>query len=130
MRILFICVENTCRSQMAEGFAKAFDMSAESAGVKRGSAVDPVAVSVMAEIGIDISHQKSKALDTLKLSNYDTVISMCSVKTNDFCPSAFLGTQENWNIDDPKGASIEKFRQVRDLIADKVHELAQRERLT
>jgi arsenate reductase len=123
LKVLFICVENSCRSQIAEGFARQLGLEAESAGVKAGSGVDPDAVKVMAEAGIDISNQFSKALDNEKLASYDAIISMCSVKTADFCPSTFIGTQANWNIEDPKGQSLDVFRRVRDEIKAKVEEL-------
>lgn len=124
MRVLFICVENSCRSQIAEGFGKLMGLEAESAGVKAGVGVNPDAVKVMAEIGVDISKQYSKAIDNDKLSDYDAVISMCSVKTAGFCPSTFIGTQANWNIEDPKGQPLDVFRRVRDEIKAKVEELA------
>lgn len=124
MRVLFICIENSCRSQIAEGFGRHFGLEADSAGVKAGAGVNPDAVKVMDESGIDISKQFSKAIDSEKLGAYDAVISMCSVKTADFCPSTFIGTQANWNIEDPKGQSLELFRHVRDEIKAKVEELA------
>ena len=124
MKVLFICVENSCRSQIAEGFGRYLGLESDSAGVKTGSGVNPDAVKVMEEAGIDISKQFSKTINLEKLVDYDTVISMCSVKTADFCPSTFIGTQANWNIDDPKGQPIEEFRRVRDQIKAKVEELA------
>jgi arsenate reductase len=124
MKVLFICVENSCRSQMAEGFARQHGLDAYSAGVKAGSGVNPDAVVVMTEAGLDISKQFSKAIDYGLLPEYDAVISMCSVKTSDVCPSTFIGTQANWNIEDPKGQPIEVFRRVRDQIKAKVQELA------
>ncbi len=124
MKVLFICVENSCRSQIAEGFARRLGLNAESAGVRAGSGVNPDALKVMAEIGIDISMQYSKAIDHRKLPTYDAVLSMCSVKTVDFCPSTFIGTQANWNIEDPKGQTLDVFRRVRDEIKAKVEELA------
>lgn len=123
LKVLFICVENSCRSQIAEGFARQLGLEAESAGVKAGSGVNPDAVKVMAEAGIDISNQFSKAIDNEKLASYDSIISMCSVKTADFCPSTFIGTQANWNIEDPKGQPLDVFRRVRDEIKAKVEEL-------
>lgn len=124
MKVLFICVENSCRSQIAEGFGRQLGLEADSAGVKAGAGVNPDAVIVMNEAGIDISRQFSKAIEYEKLADYDAVISMCSVKTADFCPSTFIGTQANWNIDDPKGQPIDEFRRVRDQIKAKVEELA------
>lgn len=123
LKVLFICVENSCRSQNAEGFARQLGLEAESAGVKAGSGVNPAAVKVMAESGIDISNQFSKAIDNGKLASYDAIISMCSVKTADFCPSTFIGTQANWNIEDPKEQPLDVFRRVRDEIKAKVEEL-------
>lgn len=124
MRVLFVCVENTCRSQIAEGFARSMGLEADSAGVRAGSAVNPDAVEVMSEIGIDISGQSSKSVDSLELGTYDTVVSMCSVDTADLCPATFMGTQANWNIEDPKGKSLDVFRRIRDLIEEKVKALA------
>jgi arsenate reductase len=124
LKVLFICVENSCRSQIAEGFGRQLGLETDSAGVKAGAGVNPDAVKVMAEAGIDISKQFSKAIDNGKLASYDAVISMCSVKTADFCPSTFIGTQANWNIEDPKGQPLDVFRRVRDEIRGKVEELA------
>lgn len=126
MKVLFICVENSCRSQIAEGFARQLGLEAESAGVNAGSGVNPNATAVMAELGVDISKQYSKPIDQEKLANYDAVISVCSVKTADFCSSTFIGTQANWDIDCPKGQPIEVFRRIRDEIRAKVEELAAR----
>lgn len=123
LKVLFICVENSCRSQIAEGFARQFGLEAESAGVKAGHGINPDAVKVMAEAGIDISNQFSKSVDNKKLASYDAIISMCSVKTTDFCPSLFIATQANWNIEDPKGQPLDVFRRVRDEIKAKVREL-------
>lgn len=124
MKVLFICVENSCRSQMAEGFGRQLGLDAESAGVNAGSGVNPNAVTVMAESGIDITTHFSKPIDLEKLGKYDAVISMCSVNTADFCPSTFIGTQANWNIDCPKEQPLEVFRRIRDEIKTKVEELA------
>ncbi|RTL39908.1 MAG: arsenate reductase ArsC [Candidatus Melainabacteria bacterium] len=124
LKVLFICIENSCRSQIAEGFGRRLGLEAESAGIKAGAGVNPDAVKVMDEIGVDISKQYSKAIDNEKLGNYDAIISMCSVKTADFCPSTFIGTQANWNVEDPKGQPLDVFRRVRDEIKSKVEELA------
>lgn len=108
---------------MAEGFARHLGLQADSAGVRAGSGVNPDAVDAMAEVGIDISGKTSKAIDHQKLASYDAVISMCSVDTADFCPSTFVGTQSNWNIEDPFGQPPEVFRRIRDEIRHKVEEL-------
>ena len=124
MKVLFICIENSCRSQIAEGFGRLLGLEADSAGAKAGAGVNPDAVRVMNEIGVDISKQYSKAIDDEKLGDYAAIISMCSVKTADFCPSTFIGTQANWNIEDPKGQPLEVFRRVRDEIKTRAEELA------
>lgn len=111
---------------MAEGFGRLLGLESDSAGIRAGSGVNPDASKVMAEIGVDISKQFSKPIDNVKLSEYDAIISMCSAKTTDFCPSTFIGTQENWNIEDPKGQPLEVFRRVRDVIRSKVEELVRR----
>jgi arsenate reductase len=126
MKVLFICAENTCRSQMAEGFARKLGIDSHSAGVKAGKGVNPDAVVVMSEVGIDISGQHSKAIDTMQLADYDAIISMCSVKTADICPAKFIGTQADWNIEDPWGQPIEVFRRVREEIKDNVDKLAEK----
>lgn len=124
MKVLFICIENTCRSQMAEGFARHLGLEAESAGMRAGSGVNPDAVTAMAELGIDIAGQNSKEIDYDHLDKFDAVISMCSAKTADICPSTFVGVQANWNVEDPKGQSPEVFARVRDEIKTKVEWLS------
>lgn len=79
----------------------------------------------MKELGIDISKHSSKSIDRDRLAKYDCVISVCSVKTADLCPSTFAGVHQNWNIDCPKGQPIEFFRRRRDEIRTKVEDLAQ-----
>ena len=80
----------------------------------------------MAEAGIEISNNYAKAIDYESLPEYDAVISMCSVKTTDFCPATFIGTQANWDIEDPKGQTLDVFRRVRNEIKSKVEELAKK----
>lgn len=124
MKVLFICAENTCRSQMAEGFARALGIDAESAGIKSGAGVNPTAVSVMKECGIDISGHLSKAIDPSSLSRFDMVVSLCHASTADVCPSTFLGAQENWNVEDPWQQPLAQFRLIRDEIRARVEGLA------
>lgn len=124
MKILFICVENACRSQMAEGvfnhLAKG-EHEAFSAGISTAEEVNPLAVKVMEEIGIDISDQKPKLIDLEMVTDMDKVISMGCI---DKCPSVKI--DEDWEIKDPKGKGIEKFRQAREMIYQKVKESIQR----
>ena len=118
--ILFLCVGNACRSQMAEGFAREFGgdkFEVYSAGFHPAGFVAPNAVAVMKEAGIDISRQRSKGFADLPDQGYDYVISL---GCKDVCP--FYPSQEKieWNIEDPIGQPIEIFRQVRDKIRSKV----------
>lgn len=123
MKILFICLENTCRSQMAEGFAKEFGLDAESAGLKAGAGVNKNAVTVMKELDIDISGQKSKCLDDLSVDKFELIISLCGADASAICPGGGFSKSDNWNIDDPHGKDIVEFRRVRDLIKEKVSAL-------
>jgi len=120
---LFICVENACRSQIAEAFFNRYAMSkavAISAGTRPANQVNPKAVEVMKEVGIDISKQKPKLLTQEMTKQVDRTVTMgCSA---DFCPAPYVKA-EDWSIEDPSGRSIEKFREVRDEIKKKVKKL-------
>lgn len=119
-RILFVCVENSCRSQMAEGFAKYFskgNLEVFSAGSKPKGEINPLAVEVMKEIGIDISGQISKGFSDLPVRNFDYVITL---GCKDICPFFPADRHIEWQIDDPQGKDINFFRKVRDQIKDKV----------
>ena len=115
-KILFVCVENSCRSQMAEGFAKAFAkgaIEAYSAGSRPSGRVNPHAVEVMAEIGIDIANARSKGFDALPQRHFDWAISMGCADT---CPAAMADHHAAWHIADPKGKTLDGFRDARDAI--------------
>lgn len=121
-RIMFVCKKNSRRSQMAEGFAKALGndkISATSSGLE-ASHVDPIVVQVMSEIGIDVSHQSSKALSEFEPEAFDAVISLCGCGVN--LPKGWVlrETFEDWQLDDPEGHSIEVFRRVRDQVKARV----------
>jgi len=131
MKLIFVCVENSCRSQIAEGFARYYGkemflrgkgeaISVYSAGSKPSGVVNPMAVDVMKEKGIDISNQKSKGLDELPEGEFDVLVIM---GCGDECPTVSTRKRIDWQIKDPKGASIEVFREVRDEIEKKVLEL-------
>ncbi len=125
-RVLFVCIENSCRSQMAEAFARlrAGDrIEAYSAGSRPSGQVNPKAVSAMAELGVDLSGQRSKSLDELPGIRFDYVITM---GCGDECPFVQADHHEDWQIPDPKGLPMDEFRQVRDLIGQRVSELAER----
>lgn len=128
MRILFLCVANSARSQMAEGIARAEwgnDVAVLSAG-SQPKAVNPLAVKVMEEIGIDISRHKSKSIDSLDISNIDIIITLCE---EEICPVVF-GNQKkiHWPLRDPANPALEKaeqvqlFRQIRNELKKRIHE--------
>ena len=124
-KILFVCVGNSCRSQMAEGFARHFGKQkteVKSAGTKPALSVSGKATSVMAEEGIDISSHYPKKFSNEDLEWADKIILMgCGVE----CPN--VGTVsdkvEDWGIDDPIGQPIETYRKIRDEIKHKVKDL-------
>jgi len=120
IRILFVCIENSCRSQMAEGFAKKFGgdkIEAFSAGSKPSGIVNPDAIKVMKEVGIDISDQISKGFELLPYNKFDYVVTM---GCEDVCPYFPAKEKIDWQIEDPKDKSIDVFRKVRDEIGSKV----------
>ena len=123
--ILFVCVENAGRSQMAEGFFNKYapkGYEAISAGTKPLSQINPIAVEAMKEAGIDISNQKSKELTDDMIRNSSNIVNMgCMEKES--CPTLFLQNLLDWNIEDPKGKPIEKVREIRDEIDHRVKEL-------
>ncbi|MBC7218920.1 MAG: arsenate reductase ArsC [Hadesarchaea archaeon] len=122
-KVLFVCVENSARSQMAEAFfnSVAKTARAESAGTKPAARVNPMAVKVMEELGIDISAARPKMLTLEMLKTADRVITMGCI-SGELCPASLVPT-EDWGIEDPAGKSIEKFREVRDLIRERVERL-------
>ncbi|MGH9973912.1 MAG: arsenate reductase ArsC [Nitrososphaeraceae archaeon] len=123
--ILFVCVENAGRSQMAEGFFNKNapeDYRAISAGTKPVSQINPVVIEVMKEVGIDISNQKSKEItEDMMRNSFKTVNMGCMVKES--CPTLFLPNVLDWNLEDPKGKSVEKVIELRDEIDQRVKEL-------
>jgi arsenate reductase (thioredoxin) len=123
--ILFVCVENAGRSQMAEGFFNKYapkGYEAISAGTKPVSQLNPIAVEVMREAGVDISNQKSKELTEDMIRNSSNIVNMGCLE-KDSCPTLFLQNLLDWNIEDPKDKPIEKFREIRDEINQRVKEI-------
>ncbi|MGE5279170.1 MAG: arsenate reductase ArsC [Deltaproteobacteria bacterium] len=121
--VLFVCVENACRSQMAEAFARklgAGRVAAYSAGSRPRGAVDPDAVRAMNEAGIDIAPAVSKGFDDLPLREFDYVVTM---GCRDACPLAPAVRRIDWDIPDPKGRDAVFFREVRDRIERQVWDL-------
>ncbi len=124
-RVMFVCKKNSCRSQMAEGFARHLGegkISVTSSGLE-ASEVNPTAVEVMSEIGIDISSQTSKALSDFQPQDYDIVISLCGCGVN--LPEAWVLREvfQDWQLDDPADQPIETFHRVRDEIKERVETL-------
>ena len=123
--ILFVCVENTGRSQMAEGFFKKYasdGFKTLSAGTKPGYQLNPIVVEAMKEVGIDISKQKSKELTDEMIRDSDNVVNMGCMDKN-FCPTIWIPKVIEWDLEDPKGKSIEKVREIRDEIEKRVKEI-------
>ncbi|HZA63530.1 MAG TPA: arsenate reductase ArsC [Nitrososphaeraceae archaeon] len=124
--VLFVCVENAGRSQMAEGFFRKYaprGYMTLSAGTKPSGDINPLAIEVMKEIGIDISNQKSKDITEDMMRNSTKIVNMgCMDKS--FCPTLFIPNVIDWGIEDPKGKPIEKVREIRDDIDAKVRQLA------
>jgi len=122
-KVLFICVENSCRSQIAEGIGRHLGSDiflSYSAGSKPSGKVNPLAIEVMKEIGIDISLNTSKGFNDFITSNFDYVITL---GCKDVCPFFPADKHIEWQIDDPKGKGIEYFRVARDTIKHKIEEL-------
>jgi len=123
--VLFVCVENAGRSQIAEGFFNKYapkGFKVQSAGTKPVSRINPTVVEAMMEVGIDITVQKSKELRDEMIRNSNHIVNMgCLDKS--FCPILFLPKVIEWNLPDPKGKSIEEVREIRDEIEKRVKEL-------
>ncbi len=127
--VLFVCVGNSCRSQMAEGFGNHYGQGkvvAFSAGTAPTGKVHPLAIEAMREIGIDISRQTSKSVTEFDITQFDAVVSLCDARTDQLCPATYMGVQEHWDIPDPVGLPMEEFRRVRTMIETRVRDLIQR----
>jgi len=121
--VLFVCVENAGRSQMAEGFFKYAPKGFKilSAGTNPISQINPLVVEAMKEVGIDLSKQKSKELTDEMIRESDNVVNMGCMNKN-FCPTIWLPKVIEWNLEDPKGKSIEEVREIRDEIEERIKE--------
>lgn len=124
-KILFVCVENAGRSQMAEAFFRKYLPSVfepVSAGTMPATKINPIVAQAMKEIGIDIEQNFPQSISQKMIDEAKTAINMgCMDK--EACPALFLRDVVNWQIEDPKGKSIEKIRKIRDQIEQKVKEL-------
>ena len=124
-KVLFVCVENAGRSQMAEGFAKKYGegkIEASSAGNKPAQQVNPVVVEAMMEKGIDISKNKPKQLTFQMAQDADLIVTM-GCNTQGICPGPFFKPTVDWALEDPKDKPIEKVREIRDDIEQRVKNL-------
>lgn len=121
-KVAFVCVHNSCRSQMAEGWAKHLGsdvIEAYSAGTENYPEVKPLAVQVMEEAGVDMSEHRPKLLTDIP-EEVDILITMgCNV----VCPFVPCKHSDDWGLEDPSGGPIEGFRETRDIIKEKVEAL-------
>lgn len=124
--VLFVCVHNSGRSQMAEAF---FNKMADgkaiaiSAGTNPADGVNPTVVEAMREEGIDISGNKPKMLTLEMVEKANRMITMgCGAEAGEICPASFIET-EDWALEDPKGKSLEQVRKIRDEVKSRVAEL-------
>jgi arsenate reductase (thioredoxin) len=123
--VLFVCIENAGRSQMAEGFFNKHapkGYKAISAGNKPVSEINPIAIEAMNEVGIDISNQKSKDITEDMIRNSTKIVNMGCMEMES-CPTLFLHNFIDWTLEDPKGKSIKGVRPIRDEIEKRVKEL-------
>lgn len=121
--VLFVCIENSNRSQMAEAFARLHGgdlVEAHSAGSRPTGRVNPRAIQFMAERGYDLASHSSKSLDAF---NGKPVTVAVTMGCGDYCPLVHADRSEEWNIPDPKDLTDDEFRNVRDLIESKVKTL-------
>jgi len=125
VKVAFVCTHNSCRSIMAEGFLKHYNngqFEIYSAGTEKYSSPKPLAIEVMEDLGIDMSHARSKLLDEIP-NQLDILITMgCGVE----CPFIPTKHREDWELDDPSGGPKSDFEVTRDLIKARVLDLIDR----
>ena len=122
MKAVFVCVENSNRSQMAEAFARMAGIDAYSVGSRPSGKVNPKAIEAMKELDYDLTAHYSKSLDELPDGEFDVAVTM---GCGDACPMLKATRREDWAIPDPKELPPDEFCKIRDLIAEKVKELCQ-----
>ncbi len=128
--ILFICGSNSCRSQMAEGFAKALafkgaNISVMSAGTGASGIVNTDSIRVMKEVGVDINANTSDQLTDEMVMASDIVITLGCCEASDICPDGYKGVMLDWDVEDPMGKSWEVMQMVRDDIEKRVRQLVE-----
>ena len=125
--MLFVCVENAGRSQMAEAFAKKHGMNAQSAGTIPSTRIHPTLVEVMRERGIDISFNHPKTLTPELIRDASLVVTM-GFSIEEACPKPIIAQMQKklieWHLEDPKGKPLEEVRKTRDEIESKVRDLS------
>ena len=125
-KVLFVCVENAGRSQMAEAIARAYGVDATSAGTIPAMEINPMVVEVLKEKGLYLSSSKPKMLTNQMVEDADYVVTM-GCKVEDVCPKPLIVKMEkklvDWQIEDPKGKPIEEVRTIMSTIEDRVIEL-------
>lgn len=122
-KVIFVCVENSNRSQMAEAFAKIHGggkVESFSSGSRPSGRINPKAIEAMKDLGYDLTMHSSKGLDQFNGKEFDAAITM---GCGDECPLVIAKQRMDWQIPDPKELPPEEFRKVRDLIEEKVKEL-------
>ena len=124
-KILFVCTENACRSQIAKGFFNTLAVNtwADSAGIKPAKEVNPNAIKIMKEVDIDVSQDKPKMLTFTMNNEFDYIVTMGCI--ND-CPITPKNKTIDWNIENPKGKSIDKYRDIRNQIERNVKKLIEK----
>jgi protein-tyrosine-phosphatase len=124
-RVIFVCVENSNRSQMAEAFARihgAGRVEAYSAGSRPSGRINPRAVEAMKEVGYDLTTHTSKGLDDFNGKDFDAAVTM---GCGDECPLVLARLRLDWKVPDPRDMTPDQFREVRNLIEARVKELLQ-----
>jgi protein-tyrosine-phosphatase len=124
--ILFVCIENSNRSQMAQAFAKIYGsekVEAFSSGSKPSGKINPKAIAAMTELGYDLSTHDSKSLDEIPKVEYEYAITM---GCGDECPFVIAKNREDWQLPDPRNMEGEEFNRVRDEIKERVLALLDR----
>ena len=122
-RVLFVCIRNACRSQMAEGFARqlgAKHIEAHSAGSQPSGVVNPKSIAAMKEVGIDLSSHWSKGFDALPETEWDAIVTM---GCGDACPFLPAKKRLDWDLPEPQNLPQSEFNKVRDEIRTRVAEL-------
>lgn len=125
-KILFVCVENSNRSQMAEAFAKIHGkgkVEAYSSGSKPSGIINPKAIAAMKELGYDLTEHNSKSLEQIPQIKYDYAITM---GCGDECPFVIAEYRDDWKLDDPKNMEPVEFNKVRDEIQRRVKDLLEK----